>query len=580
VASANDDIHDALLRRQVYLDKYTQGAQRTIASILNDSEPDLRAVIERRLAGLVASDGGAAIDSEEALARLARAVASVRGDAIDSSFDDLTADLQKLGPHEAQYMDDTFKKYSPVQLDTVMPASNVLASIVLAEPMQGKLMSQWAEKLKALDVERVMDTVRAGMAEGLTTDSIVRNVLGSGAVNGADGAIELTRANASAIAQTAISTVANEARAAYTEANSDIVGEEVWVATLDDATCIECGSLDGQTFKAGEGEQPPAHYNCRCVRVPTLDGELIGDRPATTATEDNLDGLSDEERAAKVIELTGQVPASLTYEEWLGRQSAEFQDEVLGANRAELFRSGDLELSQFIGRDGDLLTLDELASKSGLSGLAETEAPGVHAFGPVASRAMVDDWLAQANFESVADLTANVAANDALLKEVGDAVAAKTDAFFKKGAIKTTSRIEEKIARGKLPGQITDVVRASFYTDNPEQVDAVIQGLAKKFPLVDENWRVTEGGYFDRTLKVRFPDGMVGEVQIGPPQLFAAKKAAGHDIYKQWQAAKRDLGADSEKALGLIQDMQKVYGDARATLPPDWLDVLKRELNL
>ena len=60
----------------------------------------------------------------------------------------------------------------------------------------------------------------------------------------------------------------------------------------------------------------------------------------------------------------GQVPAQTTYQDFLKRQTPEFQDEVLGAARGELFRKGGLKLDQFIGSEGETLTLRVITSYS------------------------------------------------------------------------------------------------------------------------------------------------------------------------------------------------------------------------
>lgn len=365
MASANENIRDALLQRSIYLDHYTTGLQRQIGLMLDQTEPAVRAEIERRLGIISAAPGQYAFtaDTNAQLAALAQRIQQIRGDAIDTGFQNVHADLSQLGQHEAQHTDSVFNDQSPVKLDTTLPSATQLAAIVTTVPFEGRLLKDWSSTLSDLDRQRIMDTITVGMAQGQTTDQIVRAVVGTGVMNGADGVTELTRRNAAAVVQTAVSTTANEARGAWADANSDIIGDEVWTATLDGNTCVECAGLDGQHFKVGEGPQPPAHFNCRCVRVPSLDGQVIGNRPFTSATEDQLDGLSGDERQARVAELTGQVPASMTYQDWLSQQSADFQDSVLGPARGKMFRDGNLPLTRFVNHNGDTLTLDELAQK-------------------------------------------------------------------------------------------------------------------------------------------------------------------------------------------------------------------------
>lgn len=364
MATANEGIRDATLQRSIYLDHYATGLQQQINTLLDSTEPKVRAEIERRLS-VLAGPGGYAFGhaTNQQLAALTQSILDIRSGAIDQGFTKVGDELSTLAVHEADHSDTVVNQFSPVRLDTTLPSATQLAAIVTTTPFQGRLLSTWADGLAQADAQRIMDEVTVGMAQGLSTDNIIRNVLGTGALNGADGITQQTRRDAASVVQTAVATTANEARAAYVDANSDIIDSEVWVATLDGSTCEECAALDGTTYPAGEGDQPPAHFNCRCVRVPALNGEVIGTRPATSATEDQLAGLSEEDRAAKVAELTGQVPASMSYQEWLSQQSAAFQDEVLGPARGELFRTGNFPLSRFINSNGDTLTLDELKAK-------------------------------------------------------------------------------------------------------------------------------------------------------------------------------------------------------------------------
>lgn len=363
--TANENIRDALLQRQIYVEKYTAGLQTAVTNLLDATEPDLRTEIERRL-GILASAGGGYVfnaSTNTQLAQLAQNILSIRSDAINKGFTQVGNDLGTFAVHEADHTDAVMNQNSPVKLDTTLPDPTVLSSIIVSTPFEGRLLKDWASTLSQADQQRIMDQITIGMANGLSTDKIVRNVVGTGILDGTDGVTEQTRRDAASVVQTAVSTTANDARAAFSDANSDIVGDEVWVATLDGNTCEECAALDGQHFPQGEGDQPPAHFNCRCVRVPTLDGQVIGNRPATSVTEDDLADLSPEERAARIQELTGQVPASMTYQEWLSQQSPEFQDEVLGPTRGAMFRDGNLPLSKFVNRDGDVLTLDELKAR-------------------------------------------------------------------------------------------------------------------------------------------------------------------------------------------------------------------------
>jgi hypothetical protein len=89
-------------------------------------------------------------------------------------------------------------------------------------------------------------------------------------------------------------------------------------------------------------------HNCRCTTVPVTK----------SFRELGLD--VDEVPAGTRASMNGQVPATQTYEQWLRRQSAEVQDDVLGVTKGALFRRGGLKIRDFINNAGKEYTLDEL----------------------------------------------------------------------------------------------------------------------------------------------------------------------------------------------------------------------------
>ncbi|MNP80956.1 hypothetical protein D3C76_1791920 [compost metagenome] len=52
-----------------------------------------------------------------------------------------------------------------------------------------------------------------------------------------------------------------------------------------------------------------------------------------------------------------------SYSEWLARQSAAFQKDVLGPERYKLFSKGELTIDRFVDDDGRTLTLKELRER-------------------------------------------------------------------------------------------------------------------------------------------------------------------------------------------------------------------------
>lgn len=359
MATVNEQFRDILIRRQIALASFERSLTADVLDMLDRTEKDLRLTLADRLDAIEGKN--IALKTVDArLNVLANAIKKVRDEAFGTANDLWDSSMQELARSEPEYLDKHLQKISPVQLDMVLPDPTLLAGIVTSQPVQGRVLSEWAQGIQDMDLQRIMDAVRIGMTQGESTDSIVRRVVGSRALDGTDGVLQMTRNDIASLTQTAVSTVANEARQAYYSANDDVFSQEQWLATLDDATCLECGDLDGEVFGIGEGEQPPLHFNCRCVRVPYIDGGAIGERPSNAAFADELDGLSKADRAERVAQLVGRVPTTMNYKDWLASQTEAFQIHVLGPSRAALFSKGDLTLSKFVNSRGDRFNLDQL----------------------------------------------------------------------------------------------------------------------------------------------------------------------------------------------------------------------------
>lgn len=783
--TVNEMLHDALVRRQIALSRYSQGLSADVIKLIDDTEDDVRRELERRLAKLGVNFTSA---THSRLNVLESALREIRNPAFDKAGNLLSGSMKSVATDEADYLKTVMQDLSPVKLDLILPDSEDLESMVETQPFEGKLLRDWADSIKEADLTRMLDEIRVGMASGKTTPNIVRSILGTETANGADGVVNLTRRDATSVTRTAVATFAGEARQAFMDKNDDVIQDERFTATLDSRTTIQCAALDGKIFKVGEGPQPPLHWNCRSLRVPVFDGKVLGARPAKAVTEEELEGLSKQERRALINEKTGQVSASTTYAEWLKRQSSEFQDSVLGPERAALFRSGDISLDKFINRDGDVISLNELKTMGrgthfvspNVSNLTFTEAvealgdprqaevmvlndridklmgmradstgvigawadgaensimtrikageswddiraaaamkgmvadqkavlafqsgggtgkdfvgsfslngkldevhkslldnglpfhtlertgkdgvkvfvfgqdedalkalnkagkaygkainvefgrgefigsalqegadaairadarkayeaalqpwlslqpksvrdewrsianagdslstrtAGLKAFGVADAKRVSDAWVKSSPIKSIDDLYARAKEMNEGLIAVANSAAEESGATYRAAGIKKLPRVLEKMAQKEYsPAEISDIVRGTFEVKSPAQADKVVAALAKKYPIIDEGWRVTPAGYFDRPLKVLLPNGQTGEVLVAPPALLAAKssKGGGHDLYVKWRSMPNK---NTPEALAMQRQMIDLYGKARASLGEEW----------
>lgn len=381
--TAQEQWLDASIRHQIGLLRVSGGIRAKVWRLLDATNRDLRSAIEDRLEHAT----GLTRPSDVArLRRLSEDIDQIRSTAWSSVRAVWRDELIALALAEPRFMAALLETIVPVQLSVSLPDASRLRAIVTSRPFEGRVLSEWAKDVAAADVRRINDQIQIGLVQNETLPQIVKRVVGTTRLGGADGVIELTRRNAEAITRTAVNAIANHARQELWRENLDVVSRELYVATLDSNTTPACRGFDGNVYPVGEGPIPPVHMRCRSLRTALLDAEAIGERPMKPVTErmllrefaerEGLDkvttraalprgtrGSFDDFARKRTRELIGRVPAKTSYQQFLQRQSTEFQNDVLGPTRGRLFRAGGLTVQQFTDRAGNELTLAELARR-------------------------------------------------------------------------------------------------------------------------------------------------------------------------------------------------------------------------
>lgn len=381
-ASSNVQLRDAFLRHQIFLLRYSGSLRNRILELLERSEENLGAMIRESLRDAKGMTGS----SVRKMELLLRDVDAVRAESWDQAKKTLLDDMTVLAVQEPMFIDGIFKTVAPVILETTLPPVRQLRAIVSSRPFDGALLKDWASGLAREDLRRIHGAVQLGMLANEDSATIARRVIGTKALNGSDGVLQMTRRQVEAITRTAVQHIANNARNDYIVQNADIILREVFVATLDSHTTPVCRANDGKQFKVGTGPRPPLHIACRSLRAPAFSPEVISERPAKPTTTKQLlreftdgrklsrvtsradlprgmKGPYDEWARKRVREMTGQVPSDTSYQVWLKTQTKTFQEDILGVAKAKLFRDGNLTLDKFVAADGSELTLAQLASK-------------------------------------------------------------------------------------------------------------------------------------------------------------------------------------------------------------------------
>jgi SPP1 gp7 family putative phage head morphogenesis protein len=330
--------------------------------------------ISRRLQKILDEGADPGTETTKRLLALEEEIRAILGIPHRELEEKVRAYLGEIATREPVFVKEMIQGELPVIVSFSLPSAATLRAIVQFSPIDGFVLSDWLKKMDEDDVARAMAEIRRGMALGESVRTIASRLRKHG---------DFTKRGAELLVRTASITIASQARSEFFKANAAIIKEEVWVATLDSLTCPWCGKLDGQSFPVGTGPHPAAHGNCRCLRVATLDGELLGTRPTKGAAEKDLlneyaeeagiDRVSsrarlprghktkfDEFSRKRIRELIGSAPSSDRFRDFLARQTKAFQEEVLGVVRAKLFREGKLDLDDFVDDSGRMYSIDEL----------------------------------------------------------------------------------------------------------------------------------------------------------------------------------------------------------------------------
>jgi len=344
-------MRDRIVRHQMLLQELGEDEGRKVVDLLDTAQADLLDQLNRRLATAKQRGYDLGPRTTRRVAELQQSFGKIVDDWRSAAYKVNRDDMIELTADELAYQQDLFDRTIPktLNVEMVLPDPRQLRSIVTTEPFDGTPLSKWYGKMSSGLKGRLDAAVRTGMVEGQTIDQIARRIRGTRANQFKDGVIEATRREARAIARTAVNHTSNRTREKLYEENADVVKGVQWVATLDARTCPECMALDGRVFKLDNVKRrPPAHVACRCTLVPVLRSfrEMgFKAREAPAGTRESMNG---------------KVSSKTTYPEWLKGQPKWVQNRALGKKRAELWRSGKVQISQFTNENGRRLNLEQL----------------------------------------------------------------------------------------------------------------------------------------------------------------------------------------------------------------------------
>lgn len=389
------EILDLLVRHRIYLQRVSEQQAIEFITAISGASRAVVGLLVEKLDGIL-ERGTFTVAQRKLIDQLQRDLAEVMRTAYGKAEAQMAKSMGQLLDHEIDTTATILKSGMDAAgaAKVVLPTATVMSRIVENAPFAGYTMGSWFKNLERKQTEQLMSRVRIGIANGETTDQIVRAIRGTRAAGYQDGLLQVNTSTARMYARTITNGVANQAHQELYKANSNLIAYEIFQATLDGRTSEVCASLDGQKFSEGEGPVPPMHPNCRSLRVPVTkamaEQGLIGDRPYVTdsrtraerekdlraeahrlAGDDKWKSMTPKQRNAAIADLRrkwqaaniGMTSAKTSYQKWLKEQPAWFQKEVLGPTRYALFKKGGLSLTSFVDNNYHAYTIEQLMAR-------------------------------------------------------------------------------------------------------------------------------------------------------------------------------------------------------------------------
>lgn len=212
-----------------------------------------------------------------------------------------------------------------------------LESIKYAPLFDGRDIRDWWEK-QSSDLQFKIETIiRNGNVIGDSQYNISKDIRNQ---------IRISKVHADTLVRTVNAAIANDAQEKLIEYNSDLVEAKQHLSTLDSRTTDVCKARDLKKWTLDnkpighkmQYRKPPLHYRCRSIIRMILKNAVASTRASQF----------------------GQVNDNVDYSNWLKSQPINYQDRVLGIQRAKWFREGKLMIEQMLDQSDRPLTLKQL----------------------------------------------------------------------------------------------------------------------------------------------------------------------------------------------------------------------------
>lgn len=355
--SANDAVVDLFMERAIDLIRLETGTRDKVWSLLDQLQKDIVKTINNiDIRGVDASG-----HQRNRLAKLLKIVRASIQATYRGANTLMAQEIREIADIEGTWTVNAINASVHAEFADSGVTRQFLTTLASDVLIQGAPTKEWWGRQAAGLADRFADEMRRGVALGESNSQLVDRVRGTKTQS---GLMDVSRTSAERLVRASVQTVANAAREATYDANTDLIAALQWHATLDTRTSIYCITRDGHKYEpqdehaAMDGGPPwldgpgALHWGCRSTSVPVLKswrdlGIDADEIPKTTRSS-----------------MDGQVAHDLTFEDWLKKQSIARQDDVLGKGKADLWRAGKIKFRDLLDQNGRPLTTEELRAKT------------------------------------------------------------------------------------------------------------------------------------------------------------------------------------------------------------------------
>jgi hypothetical protein len=420
MSTAAERLSDALVRHQIDIERLKKGTADKYVRLLRRADAAMVAELRKRLDRFGAT-GPTAARKVKSLNKLIDAVVTGRRAVWLELQKQINAEYRQIGQAEAVISNELLT--DAVGIEEFKPdlvAAGVVGVAVQANVYQGRTTPRHLKDLELREREIIQKSIRQGVFDGLRAGAIVTGLRGSQGFGMTDGALNSTRNALGAIVSTGVNAATTTGRDVQYRDTGVITGL-VWTAILDGRTTPICQSRDGHGVAYTDdfpkdipllqppGARPPAHFRCRSYMEATLRDigvvkphrvfvtdtrtekkRVIDFRAQAKRESANWSSLTARQRRRRIrnvanqwaVDNIGTVAPQTTYPQFLARQSASFQDSVLGPTRGALFRRGGLPVSSFVDQTGRSFTLEQLQAAHPRAFIKANLGPPAKSLGP------------------------------------------------------------------------------------------------------------------------------------------------------------------------------------------------------